>query len=185
MKVLRTSALLILTLLPAACGSEPDDAGDGTPETPAVDTGAATPPDPVAATPDGPMAGPASDGRWFPRLDAPQPFVGFGAPASEPRFAIACDPAGPRVVFRLSGTSEGDRRVAVHTASGTVEVVAAATGGELPTTEGSLPADAPALDALRGASGRMAVVVEAGDTLRMEVPPALDDVLERCDGGGA
>ncbi len=132
------------------------------------------------------LSGPLAEGRWFFNdriVEDYGPRAIFGRAGTDGRFSVACSGFAGQIVISRAGTlgpiAEIPMRVVLD--SGSEELTAQSSIGELPTIEVRLAPDNPFLDDLAAARGRIAVVMGDDEPLRMPAAGSeIRQVVEAC-----
>ncbi len=126
-----------------------------------------------------PSAVETASGEWFYKESNGYPWAGFGPPRSEAMFVIACRQG--QIVFQHAHNA--DEVISIQLAEGRQEIAMEANNGELPMTEGALPANHPFVrlildtqDPLRVVAGGRAMTLPADASYRRVVRACMEGV---------
>lgn len=166
-------------LVLACCGPAPEPA----PTPPPLERTPNTAPAPPAIAAPGYanwMDAPATPGDWTYRADSSGTMALFGPAASEPRFALRCDPARNVISLLRAGTAAGNVPMRIRTETAERMVTASQQGDQLPTLRADIDARDPVLEAMAFSKGRFAVETGGLPTLYVPAWPEVTRVIEDC-----
>ncbi|WP_428409270.1 hypothetical protein [Hyphococcus sp.] len=127
-----------------------------------------------------PSAAETVSGEWFYKESNGYPWAGFGPPRSEAMFVVACRQG--QVMFQHAHNE--DEVISIQLAEGRQEIPMEANQGELPMTEGALPANHPFVRLILDTQKPIRVVSPGGG-MTLPNDTAYRRVIRACMGDGA
>ncbi|TKD53194.1 hypothetical protein [Sphingomonas baiyangensis] len=175
-------ALFAATLALASCGDAPE------PPPPAPEAEPAAPPLEVALpTRPPPPAASAADALPSPELDGTGSAIGawrieagaaiFGGDAEDMRIRLACDRPSRSIAITRSAAPADAANLRLVTQSAAVTLPVTVSDQ---MAEARIGSDDSFIRALADERGRLGIRIDEGETLAVEVEPALRTMLDRC-----